>query len=571
MSHQLDCLGQQTDDNFLLDSRLLVENAPNTVVSNSSTFPGSSNILILEQPASLVRFRYESEGLYPTQGATSTAMKKTFPTIQIANFDRLATVIVSCVTKDQPYRPHPHCLAGDDCKWGVYQKQVHSSVISFQKLSVQFTKRKHIEEVMLVRQQKNIDPFQTGFDHCKQLDLESIDLDAIRLCFQVFTLTKKKFESKTEKNLADKHWKQLGVAVSEPIYNKKACTNLKILKLSHSSAFVDGGKEILMFCEKVVKDDVEIRFFEQRDQTGPVEWEALGQFHPSNVHKGFGIAFRTPPYKTLEVEAPVDVFIQLRRPSDNSVGDAVPFQLRPPECLSFRQKRRKCAADSNLNRRLQGITQSTPTSKMMCSGSDTFYGGNNVVYDAPVSQQQQPPPSQLSYSDSYGPVFQHSNLLNLNSYTEEQANSLSLDPLAQISNRQGLNTVSDMIEPSMAVTSLLHYPDPSSCSLTSTSPHLLRSQEEYFSGMSRDWIEKKEAAYPPSEKLLPISSAYHESGKSHAPGFNVEELNAEQTAQACDKIVNNATYNNNIPVLQSQKDEYSVIDNLSGLLEDLKY
>ncbi|KAE8741315.1 Embryonic polarity protein Dorsal 2 [Frankliniella occidentalis] len=255
MSHQLDCLGQQTDDNFLLDSRLLVENAPNTVVSNSSTFPGSSNILILEQPASLVRFRYESEGLYPTQGATSTAMKKTFPTIQIANFDRLATVIVSCVTKDQPYRPHPHCLAGDD----------------------------------------------SGFDHCKQLDLESIDLDAIRLCLQVFTLTKKKFESKTEKNLADKHWKQLGVAVSEPIYNKKACTNLKILKLSHSSAFVDGGKEILMFCEKVVKDDVEIRFFEQRDQTGPVEWEALGQFHPSNVHKGFGIAFRTPPYKTLEL------------------------------------------------------------------------------------------------------------------------------------------------------------------------------------------------------------------------------------------------------------------------------
>lgn len=61
-----------------------------------------------------------------------------------------------------------------------------------------------------------------------------------------------------------------------------------------------GGKEILLFCDKVMKDDIQIRFFEEQ-QDGGVAWEALGDFQPSDVHKQFGICFRTPRYRDLEV------------------------------------------------------------------------------------------------------------------------------------------------------------------------------------------------------------------------------------------------------------------------------
>lgn len=62
---------------------------------------------ILEQPASkALRFRYECEGRSAGSipGASSTADNKTYPTIQIINYVGRAVVVVSCVTKDFPYK-----------------------------------------------------------------------------------------------------------------------------------------------------------------------------------------------------------------------------------------------------------------------------------------------------------------------------------------------------------------------------------------------------------------------------------------------------------------------------------
>lgn len=66
-------------------------------------------IKIIEQPATKAkRFRYESEskshrgGVIP--GTHSSPDNKTFPTIQIINYNGPAVVVVSCVTKDRPYR-----------------------------------------------------------------------------------------------------------------------------------------------------------------------------------------------------------------------------------------------------------------------------------------------------------------------------------------------------------------------------------------------------------------------------------------------------------------------------------
>lgn len=74
-------------------------------------------------------------------------------------------------------------------------------------------------------------------------------------------------------------------------------------------------------------EDIQIHFFEERD--GNIVWEGLGDFQPTHVHKQVAISFRTPRYKSLEVEAPIKVNIQLRRPSDGATSEPLPFEYLP--------------------------------------------------------------------------------------------------------------------------------------------------------------------------------------------------------------------------------------------------
>ena len=65
------------------------------------------HVVILEHPApKALRFRYECEGRSAGSipGANSTSDNKTYPTIQVKNYVGRAVVVVSCVTKDFPYK-----------------------------------------------------------------------------------------------------------------------------------------------------------------------------------------------------------------------------------------------------------------------------------------------------------------------------------------------------------------------------------------------------------------------------------------------------------------------------------
>jgi len=64
-------------------------------------------VKITEQPAGkALRFRYECEGRSAGSipGVNSTPENKTYPTIEIVGYKGRAVVVVSCVTKDTPYR-----------------------------------------------------------------------------------------------------------------------------------------------------------------------------------------------------------------------------------------------------------------------------------------------------------------------------------------------------------------------------------------------------------------------------------------------------------------------------------
>lgn len=71
-------------------------------------------------------------------------------------------IVVSCVTKDEPYKAHPHHLVGKDCKEGIYTLQIHNESMTamFSNLGIQCIKKKDIEEALKLRQKKRVDPFK---------------------------------------------------------------------------------------------------------------------------------------------------------------------------------------------------------------------------------------------------------------------------------------------------------------------------------------------------------------------------------------------------------------------------
>lgn len=303
-------------------------------------------VRIIEQPASkALRFRYECEGRSAGSipGASSTPENKTYPEIQVEGYRGKAVVVVSCVMKDPPYAVHPHKLVGrEGCRKGVCTLHIPQDTmrVQFSNLGIQCVKKRDIESSLRTREEIKVDPFRQHYHHKNQPT--SIDLNAVRLCFQVFI----------EGDTPGKYSEPLKPVVSDIIYDKKAMSDLTIIKLSHCVSYVNGGgKDIILLCEKVAKEDIEIHFFEMENDKRV--WSAKADFQPSQVHKQHAIWFKTPRYKTLDVTEPVKVFIQLYRPSDQVTSEPLPFELLPVNSVSdkdFKRKRPKFDHSDVINR-----------------------------------------------------------------------------------------------------------------------------------------------------------------------------------------------------------------------------
>lgn len=78
-----------------------------------------------------------------------------------------------------------------------------------------------------------------GFDH--RSHTQSIDLNAVRLAFQVFV-----------PDGAGRMRRPLPAVVSDIIYDKKAMSDLLIMRSSHCSGTIRGGTQVILLCEKVL-------------------------------------------------------------------------------------------------------------------------------------------------------------------------------------------------------------------------------------------------------------------------------------------------------------------------------
>lgn len=127
------------------------------------------------------------------------------------------------------------------------------------------------------------------FDHKDQID--KINRYELRLCYQAFITVG---NSKVP----------LDPIVSSPIYGKSS--ELTITRLCSCAATANGGDEIIMLCEKIAKDDIEVRFYET-DKDGRETWFANAEFQPTDVFKQMAIAFKTPRYRNTEITQSVNV------------------------------------------------------------------------------------------------------------------------------------------------------------------------------------------------------------------------------------------------------------------------
>lgn len=161
----------------------------------------------------------------------------------------------------------------------------------------------------------------------------------MRLCFQVFLLSRKNSDNSNQAKLTP-----IAPVVSNIIEETKSGKDLRICDISDSTSQTTGGKKIILFCDKIQKNDIKIRFYRENENNNSIEWEAWGHFKPNNVHRCAGIAFKTPAYATNDIDEPVNVYLQLVRPSDGRRGRPVYFRYVPDYTNinnSIKNKKRK--------------------------------------------------------------------------------------------------------------------------------------------------------------------------------------------------------------------------------------
>uniref|UniRef100_A0A673IYY9 Nuclear factor NF-kappa-B p105 subunit-like n=1 Tax=Sinocyclocheilus rhinocerous TaxID=307959 RepID=A0A673IYY9_9TELE len=306
---------------------------------------------IVEQPKQRgFRFRYGCEG--PSHGglpgASSEKNRKSYPQVKVCNYQGAARVVVQLVTNTAEPHIHAHSLVGKQCDKGICIVELlpKDSSISFPNLGILHVTKKNVSKVL---EERMIEAYRMGYNYGIFINPEidalqgevrvpreltdaernlissasihqskEMDLSVVRLMFTAF--------------LPDSDGgfsRRLEPVISDPIFDSKApnASNLKIVRMDRTAGCVTGGEEVYLLCDKVQKDDIQVRFYED-DESG-LTWEAYGDFSPTDVHRQFAIVFKTPKYQDQNLQKPISVFVQLKRKSDNETSEPKPFTYHP--------------------------------------------------------------------------------------------------------------------------------------------------------------------------------------------------------------------------------------------------
>ncbi|XP_066598620.1 nuclear factor NF-kappa-B p110 subunit [Prorops nasuta] len=330
---------------------------------NNATVFEKPWLQIVEQPMEKFRFRYKSE-MAGTHGSlvgvgNASARKRSPPTVKLRKFEGEAIIRCTLVTSDEKCRiPHAHRLVRKhDAK---EQDDPHHIEVSpkvgflayFSGMGIIHTAKKNIkselqEKMMRIRLEecRQKDPCISKLSNRDEVEIRTqaeiyqkrINLNSVALCFQAFVV--------------NQH--NIMIPITEPVYSnainnlKSALTGeLKICRIDKIASTVDGDEEVFILVEKVGKKNIKVKFYELNENDDEI-WSAYGRFSELDVHHQYAIVFRTPPYKDLTITSPVEVFLQLERPSDGDCSYPMSFTYKPSDRLKEGDRKRPRTLSSN--------------------------------------------------------------------------------------------------------------------------------------------------------------------------------------------------------------------------------
>ncbi|KAF2880445.1 hypothetical protein ILUMI_25723 [Ignelater luminosus] len=312
-----------------------------------------------EEPVERFRFRYKSE-MAGTHGSltgknSDRSRKQTYPTVELHNYDKPAVVRCSLYQYSREEmihtrQPHAHRLVRKqgseeiDDPHDIHVNPDSGYVATFHSMGIIHTAKKYIVSEL---EKKN-----------KKLKLEDVARNE-RVCRPLSKKEEQEIRSTAEKesksiNLnivclrfeAFKVINNIYFPLCPPIYSssinnlKSALTgDLKIVRMDHFTSPSRGGKEIFILVEKVTKKNIKVRFYELDDEDNEI-WSDYGRFTDLDVHHQYAIVFKTPPYKVLDIESEVKVFIELQRPSDGARSEPKDFTYTPSKIIHNRKRPR---------------------------------------------------------------------------------------------------------------------------------------------------------------------------------------------------------------------------------------
>jgi len=366
--------------------------SPEKPIMNNMThdLANTVQVEIIEQPAAnRLRFRYavEGRGAGALLGQRSTGDNRTFPTIKIHGYKGPAVVVVSCIEhKPVPnsngiYRTHPHKIVGKECQKGVCKKYVNTEDMTceFRNMGIQCMRRLDTEASLKERESIKVDPFGAGFGHKKG----AFDLNIVKLAFQVFL--QPNGPNSNGPTIVVRH-----VPVSQNIMDRKTFGDLKIENWSDNTSPFTGGKKILLFTERVTRDDIEVHFSYCDPIDGKVQI-LKGNFSPNDVHHQFGIALTTPAFPHFNVTSRVEAQMYLHKKSDGITSIPVPFYFCPNEDQKkpiITATRSQTKRDRNAVK-MENVVQEESTGRIAAPPQRFKSGGGSVMTIEPKKENDE--------------------------------------------------------------------------------------------------------------------------------------------------------------------------------------
>lgn len=345
-------LSPQTYQNFL-------------VLSPEQVGVGLPYLRIIEQPVEKFRFRYKSE-MMGTHGSilgrsSDKNRKKTYPTVELCNYDGPAVIRCSLYTTHQnkAHRsPHTHRLvvrADNEDKDDPHEIAVSPELgytAVFQGMGIIHTAKKHIADELVKKKRLrhlellrsrnvNITSLSTRDEINIRAEAEAeakkMNLNSVSLCFEAFVR-----ENGVMQPICMPEF-------SSSINNMKSALTgeLKICRIDKHVSSCLGNEEVFILVEKVGKKNIKIKFFELDDEDNEV-WCDFGKFSELDVHHQYAIVFRTPPYRDTEIDKTVDVFLQLYRPTDGDCSEPIKFAYKPSEKTGRARKRQRTSQTDDI-------------------------------------------------------------------------------------------------------------------------------------------------------------------------------------------------------------------------------